>query len=260
MYKLLVVDDEYESRNTLCSCFPWGDIGFEIVGQIDNGRFALDYITKSPVDVVLCDIKMPVMTGIELARELYPMERKPVLVFLSGYRDFEYAQKAMEYGVRYYIVKPARYEEVLNVFTQLKKDLDKSSGKIKSNTTASVLQNNNEAISYSDKIIQNVKLYVLDNCSQASLESISKMIHMNSCYLSQLFKQRTGINFSDYLIEVKMKKAAELLKNIEYKTYNVSEMVGYTNAKNFSRTFKSYYGISPKEYRILKYGQSLIED
>lgn len=260
MYKLLVVDDEYESRNTLCNCFPWNEIGFEIVSQIDNGRFALDYIIKNPVEVVLCDIKMPVMSGIELAKELYPMEKKPILVFLSGYRDFEYAQKAMEYGVRYYIVKPARYEEVMSVFTLLKKDLDKLKGQVQGNISSPDVQNCRAASNYTDKIIQNVKQYVLDNCSQASLESVSRIIHMNSSYLSQLFKQRTGVNFSDYLIEVKMKKAAELLKNIEYKTYNVSEMVGYTNAKNFSRTFKNYYGISPKEYRISRYGQSLIDE
>lgn len=59
MYKLLVVDDESESRNLLCSYFPWNDLGFEIVDQLENGKLALEYILNTPVNVILCDIKMP---------------------------------------------------------------------------------------------------------------------------------------------------------------------------------------------------------
>ena len=100
LYSLLVVDDEPGTRNTLCSCFPWEDIGFNIVFQANNGQEALDYIRQHPVDVVLCDIRMPVLSGIDLARELYLSKSPTKVVFLSGYRDFEYAKKALDFGVK----------------------------------------------------------------------------------------------------------------------------------------------------------------
>jgi two-component system response regulator YesN len=68
-------------------------------------------------------------------------------------------------------------------------------------------------------------------------------------YVSKYFKQKTGQNFSNYVIEVKMRKAAELISNFNYKTYEVSELMGYTNPKNFTRTFKSFYGKGPREYK-----------
>jgi two-component system, response regulator YesN len=247
VYKLVVVDDEYESRNTLCNCFPWNEVGFEVIKQFDNGKVALDYLLKNSVDVVLCDIRMPIMSGIDLAKEIHHAKFHPSIVFLSGYRDFEYAQKAVAYGVRYYIVKPSRYEELHEVFTTLKKELDDL--KLFYPKPHENLNIDSEHGNFQDNIIRTAQKYVKENYRTATLEDISKLIHMNSSYFSQFFKQKTGCNFSDYLIEIKMKTAAELLKDISLKTYNVSELVGYTNPKNFARTFKSYFGMSPKEFR-----------
>lgn len=259
MYKLLVVDDEFASRNTLCSCFPWNQVGFEIAAQVDNGKSAFEYVLKEEIDVVLCDIKMPVMSGIEFAEELRARNYKTVIVFLSGYRDFEYAQKALSLGVRYYIIKPARYEELMDVFSKLKNELDSRALPHDQSPSNKGIPGKNLEGNMQDRLIGAIKKYIEDNYSTASLEGAAKVIHMNPSYTSQLFKQKTGYNFSDYLIEAKMKKAAELLKDINLKTYDISEMVGYTNAKNFSRAFKGYYGMSPREYRNSNYGYSDIE-
>jgi len=258
MYKLLVVDDEFASRNTLCSCFPWNQVGFEITAQVDNGKSAFEHVLTEEVDVVLCDIKMPVMSGIEFAEELRARNYKTVIVFLSGYRDFEYAQKALTLGVRYYIIKPARYEELMDVFSKLKSELDSKTLPNDSSLNKGIPGKPIEG-NMQDRLIGATKRYIEDNYRTATLEGAAKVIHMNPSYTSQLFKQKTGCNFSDYLIEAKMKKAAELLKDIDLKTYDISEMVGYTNAKNFSRAFKSYYGMSPREYRNSNYGYSDIE-
>ncbi len=249
MYKLLAVDDEYESRNTLCNCFPWNQVGFEVVAQVDNGQSALDFILSHEVDIILCDIKMPVMSGIELAKEVHNRKLKPIIVFLSGYRNFEYAQKALAFGVRYYVIKPARYEELMDMFSELKNELDNRMASDELNSVKTSDNRNKEELNSQDRIIINIKKYIDENYRTATLENAANEVHLNACYLSQIFKQKSGCNFSDYLIEVKMKKAAELLKDIYLKTYDVSELVGYTNAKNFSRTFKNYFGVSPREYR-----------
>lgn len=246
MYKLLVVDDERESRNTLCACFPWYRAGFRIVGCCDEGKNALDYILNNPVHAVLCDIKMPIMSGIELAGELYRRKIDIIVVLLSGYRDFEYARQAMMFGVRHYIIKPADYDELMSVFTNIKSELDMKHKPL--NPVSS-----NHSVEHQDVMIKAIQEYILKNYRTATLENTARAIHLNASYLSQLFKNKTGMNFSDYLIEVKMKMAADLLRDIHLKIYEVSEMIGYTNAKNFSRTFRNFFGVSPKEYRNSHY-------
>ncbi|TCL58348.1 helix-turn-helix protein [Hydrogenispora ethanolica] len=259
MYHLLVVDDEAESRNTLCNCFPWNTVGFEVTAQAGNGAEALDLIRHNKIDVVLCDIKMPGLSGIDLAQELYQHKPRPAIIFLSGYRDFEYAQKALTFGVRYYIVKPARYEEIMTQFQMLKQELDAQRIALETTFHAGNDGKPSDSTDFQAKIVEMVKSYIQANYAAASLEEASKLVHLNASYLSQLFKQKTGVNFSDYLIEIKMTKAAELLMDYELKTYAVSEMVGYTNAKNFARTFKSFYGVNPRDYRYAKLGKDLPE-
>lgn len=258
MYRLLVVDDEFEARNAICSCFPWHEVGFEIAAQANNGKEALELIDQIEIDVILSDIRMPILNGIELAQSLYSRSKRPIIVFLSGYRDFEYAQKALAYGVRYYIVKPARFEELMDVFKELKRTLDIQVQLDEVITPPALGQNNvfTETSNIQDKLICTVKKYIESEYQTATLEDAARLIHMNTSYLSQLFKQRSGANFSDYLIETKMKVAKQQLNNVDLHIYEISEMVGYTNPKNFSRTFKYHFGLSPKEYRMHKFGIS----
>jgi two-component system response regulator YesN len=252
MYNLLVADDESESRNTLCNCFPWVKLDFQVVAQANNGAEALQLSRDLPVDVILCDIKMPLLSGIDLAQELSNQKTKPVIIFLSGYRDFEFAQKAISFGVRYYLVKPARYEEIMSLFQRLKQELDARTIAADAAANPDYHTKNLDNSTFQKKIIQMVQKYIQENFKSATLDGVSKLVHLNSSYLSQLFKQKTGANFSDYLLKVKMTKAAELLLDYKLKTYTVSELVGYTNPKNFARTFKNYYGVNPREYRYAK--------
>lgn len=242
MYKLLIADDEYEIRNGLSNYFPWGDVGFKVVSQADDGTQVMAYTEKHEVDVLLCDIRMPIMTGIDVARELY-LKKSPIkVIFLSGYKDFEFAQQALIYGVKNYIVKPTKYDELMNIFLSIREELDQE----KKKDTA-------QEVGVSDKVISVIKNYVKERYRDAALEGAADLVHMSPYYISKYFKQKTGENFSDYVISVKMEKAAQFLKEIDYKTYEISEMIGYSNPKNFTRTFKKYFGKSPREFRNAEY-------
>ncbi|HOJ09132.1 MAG TPA: response regulator [Clostridiales bacterium] len=293
MYKLLIVDDEYEIRNGLVKYFPWNKIGYQVVGQAENGKQAIDFIKNNHVDIMLCDIKLPFMSGIDVARELYNMKSKVKIVFLSAHREFEYAKKALAYGVKDYVVKSATYDELIDAFTFVKKELDNdralknaTSGDATSGDAAREYRdtasgdgsclafqqasknrphlpsdandegideaNINQEVFYAGinkKIINTVKDYVINNYKDANLEDAAALVYLSPHYLSKYFKQYTGVNFSDYLLMIRMNKAAELLKDIQYKTYEVSEMVGYSNSKNFTRAFKNYFGKTPREFR-----------
>ena len=97
MYKLLVVDDEYEIRVGLANYFPWDSVGFEVIGTCANGQQALDFLSQNIPQVILCDVEMPTMNGLELARILRQEHPEIKLVFLSAHQNFTYARKAMQY-------------------------------------------------------------------------------------------------------------------------------------------------------------------
>ncbi len=252
MYKLLIVDDEYELRNGLCKFFPWNEIGFEVAGQAENGQKALAFIQSHPVDVVLCDIIMPVMSGLELAAQLSALKYKVKLIFFSGYKNFEYAQQAIEYGVKSYILKSTSYNDLIRVFSKVKSDLDQELPSPTGGEQPSLPRES--AMNFDEKVIHTIKSYIDTHYRDVTLEDLTGHVHMNPDYISKYFKQKTGQNFSDYLIEVKMAKAAELLNDIQYKIYEISDIVGYSNSYNFTRTFKSFFGVSPREYRTRRQG------
>jgi YesN/AraC family two-component response regulator len=251
MHKLLIADDEYEIRNGLSHYIPWNEMGFEVVGHVENGLDVINFIDKHLVDVLLCDIRMPVMSGIDVARELSKQKSPVKIVLLSGFKEFEYAQQALEFGVRSYLLKPAKYTEIYSVFSRIKEDLDEnppdpSITLAPSEDTSEKTEKNSDI---SSKAVQKIKKYIQDHYKDATLENAAKIVYLNPYYLSKYFKTQTGENFSDYVTRIRMNKAVELLKDVKYKTYEISEMVGYSNAKNFTRTFRKHFGHSPREYR-----------
>lgn len=241
MYELLLVDDEEMSRNSLATYFPWGDYGFHICGQVSNGKEALDFMDSHIVHVVLTDISMPIMDGVQLAERLRAREEEPpCVVFLSAYNDFQYAQNAIRYGVRFYILKPSDFDEIKETFSKIREELDE-----KYHIEEPLAPVNDE-----DEIISQVLEYIRTDYRFGTLGELSKKIHLNASYLSQLIKLKTGKNFVDLLFEMRMKQACILLQDPEVKIYQISSLVGYTNPNNFTRAFRAYYNQSPKEYRL----------
>lgn len=238
LYELLIVDDEENSRSALATYFPWEENGFHVCGQASDGKAALEFLEKHPVHVILTDISMPVMDGIALAKCLQEREDTPCVVFLSAYDDFHYAQNAIKYGVRFYILKPSDFEEIQETFIKIRQELDEKY-KIESECV-----NEDE-----DEIIKQVLLYIEKEYRTGTLGALAKILYTNPSHLSQLIKLKTGKNFMNLLLETRMKQAALFLSDPSIKIYLVSELVGYTNPNNFARAFKLYYNQSPKEYR-----------
>jgi YesN/AraC family two-component response regulator len=247
MYRVFVVDDEKEIRKGLVNFFPWKMLGYEVIGQAENGKQALDFITKNVkmVDVLLTDIKMPIMDGIELIRELLQKGIHLKVVLLSAYSDFEYARDGLKMGVVDYALKPTEYNNLIQTFQRIGKMLDAERG----TTPDSENSQSHQPLSYHGKQVQAVKQYLNINYANTTLELAAQYINLSPSYLSTIFKEETGITFSDYLLAKKMENAAQMILDIEYKAYEISEKVGYSSSKNFTRAFKKYFGISPREYR-----------
>ena len=239
-YKLVIVDDENRIRKGMIYSFSWEQMGFQVIADFESSLQALEYIIQNPVDVLLTDIKIPIMDGLELVKKV--KENFPLLecILISGYRDFEYAKSALSLGVREYIMKPFNREEVLAVFQKIRNELDHHNDNHESEKKPPL---------YYDKIVDTVKNYVEKNLPCATLDGAAIEAELSAGYLSKLFKHHAEMSFSDYLLACKMKRAKTLLADTRMKGYEISELVGYDNPKNFSRSFKQYYGISPREYR-----------
>ncbi|MDO4296037.1 MAG: response regulator [bacterium] len=123
-YQLLIVEDEKAIANGIANSLPWEEWGFGICGVCSDGVEALERISESPPDVVLSDIRMPKMDGLELMQHLSQDYPKVRIVILSGYHDFAYLQTAIKNGVCEYLLKPTDIDEFEEVFRRLKGRLD----------------------------------------------------------------------------------------------------------------------------------------
>lgn len=123
MYKIIIVDDEKNIRDRLAHFFPWSEVGFEVAGTAENGVEALELIKQERPHAVLTDVLMPEMTGLELAAELRTSYPEIKVVILSAYDDFKYAQDAIQFGVKGYLLKPLMKNDFFNVFSKLAEEL-----------------------------------------------------------------------------------------------------------------------------------------
>lgn len=124
MYKLILVDDEEEVRKGIVRKIEWGKYGFEIAGEAENGKEALDIAEKVNPDVVITDIKMPFMDGMRLSEELKEKFPTAKVVILTGFDEFEFARKAIKLNVIEYILKPISSQELIEVLKRIKSKLD----------------------------------------------------------------------------------------------------------------------------------------
>ncbi len=125
MYKLVVVDDEKEIRQGLAELIDWYDLGFDLIASFEDGKETIDYIGKNDVDIVLTDILMAEVSGLELAEYLYRNKPGVKVVIISGHKEFEYAKKAVEFNVEHYLLKPTDIDSIIEVFSQIREKLDR---------------------------------------------------------------------------------------------------------------------------------------
>ena len=129
MYRLIIADDEPLIRAGLYYRNDWNQLGFEVAAMLEDGSDVLKYLENERVDVLLTDICMYQVSGLEAAaqiREKYPWMK---IVLLSGYREFEYAREAIRCQVYEYLLKPIDYEKLRHVFAQIKMELDRPTGR-----------------------------------------------------------------------------------------------------------------------------------
>ncbi|WP_029192720.1 response regulator transcription factor [Paenibacillus harenae] len=130
MYKIIIVDDEDEVREGVKQLTDWESCGFELVGDYSNGRDALEAVERHRPDVVITDINMPYMDGLELAALISAAYRELKIVILTGYEDFDYAKRAIKLKVTEYLLKPINLREFTQFLMKMKRELDEEQARM----------------------------------------------------------------------------------------------------------------------------------
>ena len=255
MYNLIFVDDECGMLDIIRNILPWKEMNIRVIGLCDNAVSALQLMLDEPVDILVTDIKMPVMDGLELikrTKEMYPYVE---CIILSGYEEFELARAAIERGVRSYLLKPC-----------LKEELEE---KIK--LCVSILERENkrkleyslpQEITGADSVVHRMRQYVDEHYDMPGLSVqylADEVLFLTARYIGKRFLKETNMKFSEYLLKVRMEKAMELLKANECpSTEAVADRVGLgNNLKYFYRLFRQYTGMSLREYREVVNGNKI---
>lgn len=229
--KTVIADDEKMALFMLRKFTEWEALGLTLEGEAQDGTELLELIETTRPDIVITDIKMPGYSGLEIIGKVLEMGLKPYFLITSAYTDFEHARQAMRLGVEDFLPKPIEKKE-LN--TALRRIIEK------------VGENQNPV----SGLVRNACLYIEGHYGEKlSLESISGHFYISPNYFSALFKKEMGMNFVEYLTNIRMREAQKLLANPRYSIAEIAEMTGYRDVSHFSSNFARKYGMTPSAWR-----------
>lgn len=127
MYRVILIDDEPLIREGISHMIPWSSLGLDLCRVLENGAQALDYLRSNAVDIVVTDIRMPVMDGIDLIRAAAEEHISVRFILLTGHEEFEYARTAMKYGITHYLLKPTDENRIIEALTDICGELESRS-------------------------------------------------------------------------------------------------------------------------------------
>jgi two-component system response regulator YesN len=265
MYKVLLVDDEPWILAGLKRSFNWNEMGFEVVGGMINPLEALEFIKNSRPDAVFVDIRMPEISGLDIIKSVREYGLDTEFVIISGYSEFSYAQEAIKIGgVQDYILKPLQIDRTDEILKKILKCLNEKSSVKALEANEKLLKckldiyqipeitDSNRTL-FEGQINSNFKNlieYINENYKQKLyITQLAKKFYFNPTYCCELFKKFTGLTFSEYLTELRMKKSVELLEKTSMKIEDIAAEAGYSDCYYFNRAFKKRFNISPGKYR-----------
>ncbi len=143
MYKLLIADDEKIVRESVCELINWASLDIEITACCRNGLEALDAIIDTAPDIVITDIKMPGIDGLELINKIYSLDSRIQFIILTGYPEFEYARRALQYGVQEYLLKPVSEDSIIKAVRKALKSLSVSNNPLVGQLVARFIEDRN---------------------------------------------------------------------------------------------------------------------
>ena len=244
MLKVLIVEDEEMIRKGIVLTVDWAALDCVVVGEATNGVQGLEAARRLEPSLIITDLKMPQMDGIEMLKALRAEGCKAYVIILTAYDHFSYAQSALRLGAVDYLLKPFHDGDLENAITRLQQRMQSGGEQAAPIGAARKGDKSKYVLEAMDYISKHY------NDPDISVGSVAESLNISEGYLSHTFKKETDYTLLNYITRYRIHKAMELLKDCRVKVYEVAEQVGYRDIAYFSATFKKYTGISPSEYQL----------
>lgn len=247
MYNILIAEGENLERRAVKHIVSKSLNHVAICGEARNGLEAIEMAKTSNPDIILMNIEMPKLNGLEVQKEILKFLPNAVTIIITSYDDFIFTQAAIRLKVIDYLLKPVKPDELIE--------------SIKRGISIKNQQRNQEtARECNNTLIQEAIRFIENNFDQdINLEAVAGYVHLNTQYFCRYFKSQTGINFTDYLSSLKIKKAKEMLLHTNKNITEISMSLGYADSSYFSKVFLKAVGMTPNKFRAQnKKQQSLI--
>jgi len=240
--KVILADDEKIILTGLKTLFDWEKNGFSLVGEATDGISAIDLARETRPDIIIIDINMPFKSGLDVIREINQFLPEARFLIISGYNDYTLMRTAIQLKVSDYLIKPVRFEVLALTLAHLREDIFEHIYK----TNQEKAENNENQSPLIDRMIAYIDEHYNEDLS---LSKLSNLFKMNSDYISCYFKKKKGLHFSDYVNSRRVYYAKRLLKTTDLNIDEISDRVGFSNYRYFSKVFQQYIGIPPSQYR-----------
>lgn len=262
MIRLLIADDEKLEREALTEMVTRRFEREVVLETAENGRRAADMAVLWGAELILMDIEMPGMSGLDAAKAILAQRPSCRVIFVTAYSLFQYAHEAMHLGACDYLLKPVDPDELEASIRRAMRQIEaerkleelartqlpaepEAAPETPAEAAPAESENSQTAL-----VMAHVRKYLEDNYMfDLSLDSVGEILHISPAYLSAQFKKYQKMNFLDCLTELRINAAKELLTDPFRSTAEVASMVGYEDASYFARAFKKRTGMTPTQYR-----------
>ena len=248
MIKVLIIDDEPLQRQGIVRMTPWTDFDAEVVGDTGSGMEGILLARRLRPDVLIVDIKMPGISGLEVIEQLRG-EIDAEYIILSGYGEFEFAQQAIALGVCAYLLKPLDDEELAAAMKEGAERICRRRARAEEDGQPTIRIPQEELVR--GYLLHAVR-YMETHLEQSiTVREVAEALGISVSYLHKLFA-RCGTSFSAYLTECRLHRAGKMLRESDEKIYVIAAACGYQDTRYFSKIFQKHTGLKPTEYRSEK--------
>lgn len=257
---MLIVDDDIVALKSVMSGIKWKECGIDgTVWMASNAKQAEEILERETVDIILCDIEMPGINGIELIQKVHKENPDISVIFLTCHANFEYAKEAIALGCKDYILTPSPFEAIgvavksaaNEIWKKRKKNDMERLGSLWLSQQEKKLENSQGRSKNAAEIINDTVDFILANLDSEELSviALANRTFLHEDYLNRIFKREKQMSINQYIIQERMKLAAKLLHNATLRASVIANHVGYSNYSYFVSAFKKVYGQTPAQYR-----------
>ena len=204
MWKVIAADDEGYIREALQKLINWGKMNCSLEKVVSDGQELLEEIGEEMPDIVITDIQMPGVDGLEVCKYIYETCPETQVIILTAYSDFEYAKRAIKYSVCEYVLK-------ISIIDELPQAVEKAIGKLSRLKKELEIQEHTKA-EEPESLLDQIEQYLEENFrKKITLDDIADTLHVNRSYLSRYYKNKTGVNLFDEILMKRVEKAKEYI-------------------------------------------------